>query len=379
MTASTQLTFIEKTAEAIAGKSPQPYLPCGGMTKPALSTCESDVVRVDLRPHAGILSYDPSEFLITAKSGTRVAELTAALQAHGQYLPFDPLFEQAGSTIGGAVAAGLSGPNRLLFGGLRDFVMEVEIIDGLGKFVRGGGKVVKNSAGFDLPKLVVGSYGRLGIITELTLKVFPQPAAYATLSFCPSSLSTCIELSQTLLSKAFPITAADICSDRVQGSNQRQLHVRFAGPAASLPKVLERAAAMTSIACQRCDGDADQQLWAQQTQLIEAPLTEQECVVRVAIAPPHIADLDLQLCKLAGQTTWLYSCGGAVAWLRISTADEQQLDAALSNLGLSAIVICSGGQGSGSNNLRCLGARQWQATANLLQRAIDPHGRFLSY
>ena len=104
------------------------------------------------------------------------------LAEHGQYLPFDPPLAAAGATLGGTVAAGLSGPGRYRYGGVRDFVLGVRFVDGMGNLVRGGGKVVKNAAGFDFPKLMVGSLGRLGVLAELSFKVFPQPPAFATLA-----------------------------------------------------------------------------------------------------------------------------------------------------------------------------------------------------
>src|SRR5207253_308179 len=129
----------------------------------------------------GITEYDPSEFTFTAGAGTPVREIVAALAERGQYLPFDPMLADAGATLGGTVAAGLSGPGRFRFGGLRDFILGVQFVDGEGRVLRMGGKVVKNAAGFDLPKFFVGSVGRFGILTELTFKVFPRPVATRTL------------------------------------------------------------------------------------------------------------------------------------------------------------------------------------------------------
>ena len=226
------------SAEAISQAvltSETPVLPHGALTKSALAAGSERVTPLDMRPLRGILSYEPSEFLITALAGTPVSELQTTLGEQGQYLPFDPLFVSGGATIGGTVASGVSGPNRLLYGGLRDFVMEVELVDGLGKLVRGGGKVVKNAAGFDLPKLMVGSYGRLGILTEVTLKVFPQPQACATLMAELADLEQCVAAAQRLLAKPLPVAALDM-------DLNGKLFVRFAGPAPALGNVLTRAA-----------------------------------------------------------------------------------------------------------------------------------------
>ncbi|WP_395750724.1 FAD-binding protein [Prosthecobacter sp.] len=150
----------------------------GAETKPRLSAVEA--VKISTRELRGITEYDPSEFTFTALAGTPVKEIIAALAEKGQYLPFDPMLAEAGSTIGGVVASGLSGPGRFRFGGVRDFILGVRFIDGMGRLLRLGGKVVKNAAGFDVPKFLVGSLGRFGVIGEVTFKVFPKPESMIT-------------------------------------------------------------------------------------------------------------------------------------------------------------------------------------------------------
>ena len=153
----------------------------GAGTKPRLSAVGDGVVRISTTRLSGITEYEPSEFTFTALAGTPVREIVAVLAERGQYLPFDPVLGAAGSTLGGAVAAGVNGPGRWRYGGIRDFILGVRFVDGAGRLLRLGGKVVKNAAGFDVPKLLVGSAGRLGVMAELTFKVFPRPAAWRTL------------------------------------------------------------------------------------------------------------------------------------------------------------------------------------------------------
>jgi glycolate oxidase FAD binding subunit len=151
----------------------------GARTKPRLSEVDAEAIStLKLR---GITEYDPGEFTFTALAGTPVSEIREKLAACGQYLPFDPMLVEAGATIGGTVASGLSGPGRFRFGGLRDFILGVRFVDGSGRLLRLGGKVVKNAAGFDLPKFFVGSLGRFGALVEVTFKVFPRPASRLTL------------------------------------------------------------------------------------------------------------------------------------------------------------------------------------------------------
>src|SRR5207253_1569638 len=129
---------------------------------------------LDTRGHCGIVSYDPTELVITARAGTPLADLSAALEAAGQMLPCEPPSFGEGATLGGMVAAGLSGPRRPWSGSVRDFVLGTRVITGLGKHLRFGGEVMKNVAGYDLSRLLVGSYGCLGLLTEVSLKVLPK-------------------------------------------------------------------------------------------------------------------------------------------------------------------------------------------------------------
>lgn len=137
---------------------------------------------LDTRGHAGIVSYEPTELVITARCGTPLAELESALAARRQFLACEPP-GSGGATVGGAVAAGLSGPRRATVGSLRDFVLGVRIMDGEGRVLRFGGEVMKNVAGFDVSRLITGSLGTLGLILDVSLKVLPVPLGDASLRF----------------------------------------------------------------------------------------------------------------------------------------------------------------------------------------------------
>src|SRR5579883_854597 len=136
---------------------------------------------LDVSGLSGVSEYEPTELVITAKAGTALVEIERVLSEHGQMLAFEPPRFEGRATLGGAVAAGLSGPRRAYCGAVRDFVLGVEMIDGRGELLRFGGKVIKNVAGFDVSRLMAGSLGTLGLITEVTLKTVPQPRAECTL------------------------------------------------------------------------------------------------------------------------------------------------------------------------------------------------------
>ena len=137
---------------------------------------------LDVSAHRGIVAYEPTELYITAQCGTPLAEIEAVLAEKGQMLAFEPP-HFGGATVGGCVAAGLSGPRRQQVGAVRDFVLGVKLVDGTGQVLNFGGQVMKNVAGYDVSRLIAGSLGTLGVIAEVTLKVLPRSVAEATLVF----------------------------------------------------------------------------------------------------------------------------------------------------------------------------------------------------
>ena len=138
---------------------------------------------LDTRAWRGVVAYEPTELVVTARAGTPLAELQAMLFEHGQMLAFEPPAFGTGATLGGCVAAGLSGPRRMAAGALRDFVLGVQVIDGRGDLLNFGGQVMKNVAGYDLSRLIAGSLGTLALITEVSLKVLPRAPAECSLAF----------------------------------------------------------------------------------------------------------------------------------------------------------------------------------------------------
>ncbi len=157
----------------------------GGGTKAFYGRTPSGEV-LDTREWRGVVSYEPTELVITARSGTSLAELEAVLAEQGQMLAFEPPRFGEGATVGGCVAAGLSGPRRLAAGAVRDFVLGARILDGHGDVLSFGGQVMKNVAGYDVSRLMAGSLGTLGLLLEVSLKVLPRPIAETTLRFAMS-------------------------------------------------------------------------------------------------------------------------------------------------------------------------------------------------
>ncbi len=320
---------------------------------------------LEVSHYQGIASYDPAEFLISARAGTRISDIQQALAQNGQYLPFDPLFVAKGATLGGTIASGISGPDRLLYGGIRDFIMEIAMIDGLGKFVRGGGKVVKNAAGFDTPKMMVGSYGRMGVIVEATLKVFPAPQAWATLLFDSPSIHEALRLAQRILSKPFPIAGLDI-------NPENQVSIRLAAPASSLPGAAERIESLAALKSRFLAEQQHVDHRAQLTQWLESPIPDGQSLIRVSMSPIDLIGLHRMLDEM-DLRDYLFCCAACCGWIKAPASTICQLSEGLQALSLSAVLV------RGQINDSAIGSLDWQKMAARIQSAIDPSGTFASW
>jgi glycolate oxidase FAD binding subunit len=180
---------------------------------------------LDVAAYRGIVDYEPTELVVTARCGTPLAELEAALAEQGQLLPFEPPHFGPAATLGGCIAAGLSGPRRAYAGAARDFVLGVRILDGNGDDLRFGGQVMKNVAGFDVSRVMTGSLGTLGVILEVSLKVLPLPVAGATLRLAMDEAAAIRTLNEWG-GKPLPVSAT--------AWNAGQLHVRLSGARAAV-------------------------------------------------------------------------------------------------------------------------------------------------
>lgn len=194
--------------------------------------------------HRGILDYDPAELVVTVRAGTPIAELEAALAAHGQCLAFEPPRLSAASTVGGAIAAGLTGPARPWSGPVRDHVLGVRLATGDGRLLSFGGRVMKNVAGYDVSRAMAGSLGCLAVLLEVSLRTMPAPERRQTL-VREASLAESLALWTSLRRRASPLSGA--CH------HDGRLRLRLAGMA----RFVERAAA--EIGGERADDDA---FWA---------------------------------------------------------------------------------------------------------------------
>ncbi|MEW5871161.1 MAG: FAD-binding protein [Chloroflexota bacterium] len=353
---------------ALSQDSPR-LLPRGGGSKPGLSTPAQSAQTLEMSGLSGISAYVPEEFTFTALAGTRLAEVNRALEENGQYLPFDPPLVERGATLGGTVAAGLSGPGRYHYGGLRDFLLGVRFVDGQGNLVQAGGQVVKNAAGFDLPKLMIGSRGSLGALVELSFKVFPRPPAYATLRCQCASLEEALQAMQRAAGSRLDVDALDL--EPSQGGYI--LWVRLAGLAEIMDARLERLTGQVAEALQGesqvLQGPDERQLWRLVNEFAWVPA--EWSLVKVPLTPGRIAALESALERKP--ILRRYMAGGQAAWLALE-GPPQELRGLLEEHRLSGLVLF------GPPGAACLG--EWVAGAGKtfyrrVKTALDPVGRFV--
>ena len=353
MTNSLAPVLVNELVEAV--RSNPRVLPVGACTKPRLSA--TDAVPISTAGLCGLVEYDPAEFTFTALAGTPIKQLVAALAERGQYLPFDPMLAEAGSTLGGTVAAGLSGPGRFRFGGVRDFILGARFVDGSARLLRLGSKVVKSAAGFDLPKFFVGSLGRFGVLAELTFKVFPQPASRLTLKLAAADMHAAAQIINEAGNSRWQPEALDLIPD------DHAVYLRLAGPAPALEE-------MSSEILRRWRGEVlgdAETFWSGVREF--RWMHPQGSLFKIIITPDRLRDLEQVLRGLQDARSHI-SGGGNVAYVSLPSAIQAvALDEAIERLGLSGMAM------RGESKL-WLGHRSQPAIIAAVKQALDPANRF---
>ncbi len=274
----------------------------GGGTKPRL--CAVEATKISTAKLRGMVEYEPSEFTFTALAGTPVREIAATLKERGQYLPFDPMLVNAGSTLGGTIASGVSGPGRFRFGGLRDFILAVQFVDGAGRLLRMGGKVVKNAAGFDLPKFFVGSLGRFGVLAEVTFKVFPRHTTHLTVLLEANTPQAVTEILTQAASARWEIDALDWLPEA------NSIAARLVGPAESLDALADEI--LKRWPGEKLHPSQADELWSSLTEFRWADSFGTAPLLKIPSIPDSAAPLRQALEALGARVH--VSAGGSVAF-----------------------------------------------------------------
>lgn len=293
----------------------------GGGTKSFYGEPPSGV-RLDVTGLAGISSYEPTELVVTVRAGTPLAELEAVLEERGQCLPFEPPRFAAGGTVGGMVAAGLSGPARASAGSVRDHLLGLTLLDGRGEVLTFGGQVAKNVAGYDVSRLMAGSLGILGVICEVSLKVLPSSPATETLCFDCDEEQALRQLSRWN-SQPLPLSASSWQDGRLQ--------VRLSGARAAVQ------AACAKLGGREVDPGAAKTWWSSLRdhtddffKLSDAELAAGGCLWRLSLPPASPA--------LALSGRQCIEWNGAQRWWRTRAAARELRDAAAGAGGHATLI-----------------------------------------
>ena len=321
-----------------------------------------DIEMLDTRTWTGITSYEPSELVVTARAGTPLSELEAALAEQSQCLPFEPPHFGLGATVGGMVAAGLSGPARASVGAVRDYLLGVSIINGRGEPLTFGGQVMKNVAGYDVSRLMAGSWGTLGVITDVSLKVLPVAPAEATLEFACSQAEALDRLN-AWSGQPLPLNAS--CWVEDQGSGR--LYVRLRG-----------AVAAVESACRTMGGErkanaeaaADWQACREQRLPWFADRSPQHGLWRLSV--PQTAPV---LALPAGVAAPLVEWHGGLRWVQAGREHGPALQKLAQSMGGSAslFVAASADSISAEANFEAI-PPALQKIHTQLRQAFDPAG-----
>lgn len=312
MTATNEIEL----AEAIKAAS-GPLRVIGGGTRPIGRAAPGEVLSV--AGLSGMTLYEPGALTLVAQAGTPVAEIEAALASENQRLAFEPMDHRtilgtSGTpTIGGVVAANVSGPRRIAVGACRDFMLGVRFVDGRGQIIKNGGRVMKNVTGYDLVKLLTGSYGTLGVLTEVSLKVLPRAETSATAVITGLSPQRAVDAMSAALGSPFEVTGAAHLGDetllRIEG---------FAGSVAYRLEELRKIAAGFGAVTTITDPDASAARWRDIRDVIPLAAVEGDLwriSVRPSAAPTVIA-------ALPGAGTYMMDWGGGLIWAVVPHATD---------------------------------------------------------
>ena len=268
----------------------------------------------------GITLYRPAELIISARAGTPLAEIEATLAEKGQHLIAEAPYlngvfgTSAPPSIGGVVAANLSGPRRITWGATRDHVMGLRFINGAGEVIRSGGRVLKNVTGLDLCKLLSGSFGTLGVITEVTLKVLPAPEASATLLIETPDLASAVAALSAGLGSPFGVSAAAA----LPGNGLVLAALRLEDFAASVAYRMEKLrGVLGGFGAQRVMEDAESRIfWRGVREVEPLQVMADEAIWRVSVRPSAGPQIAAAASAIGGRV--MLDWGGGLVWIAAS-------------------------------------------------------------
>jgi glycolate oxidase FAD binding subunit len=357
-----------------AREARSPFEIVAGGTRRSVGRPVGDLPMLDVSGLSGIIKYEPAELIITAQPATPLTEIKAVLAEKGQRLGFDPadwsrlLGSNGAATLAGAASTDASGSGKLRHGGARDSLLAFRAVNGLGEAFRGGAKVVKNVTGFDLPKLMCGAYGTLGVLTEMTFRVYPEPQLAATL--CLSDVTPedgFAALRKIALSALEPAGLAYLPGNMLADGGQGAALIKLEGAAKPLEEKIALAHGLLGNAMHRVEYD---------------PFPAIGCGEKFADIPGDvwrvmIARLDApRVAKELNARHWLGDLAGAVLWLAVDPSEGPRIRAIAARANGQAMLLRGSAESRAALGLFAPQAPVLAQLGRAVKAAFDPLSLF---
>ena len=341
---------VEALAWASAEESPVEILGTGtkrGFGRPMGDGNRTIAHAVDLSGLSGITLYEPEELVLSAWAGTPLAEIEAAVAEKGQMLAFEPpalarLYGSTGGTLGGMIACNLAGPRRIKAGAARDHILGIESVTGRGELVKSGGRVVKNVTGYDLSKLLTGSFGTLAALTQITIKVLPAPETVETVLLTGLDDAAAVRAMALAMNSSHEVSAAAhvpvVHAGAVHGGSDAVTAIRIEG---FVPSVAARSAALQELLghagpVSTLDAEASKAFWAS-IRDVEPFVDGNQALWRLSVTP---SEAPVIVADIPGADIF-YDWGGGLIWCRSDDGDAIRAAVAAHGGGHATLIRAS--------------------------------------
>ena len=359
---------VEELVGDAAGSGRRLELRAGGTKARFGRAVSEEAARVDLTKLTGVVTYEPEELILVVRPGTRLREVEELLAGRGQQLAFEPPHWGEAATVGGTLGCGWAGPRRFRAGSVRDFVLGVELVDGRGRRLRAGGRVVKNVTGYDLWRATVGAFGTLGVLTEVCLKLWPRPATERTLrveGLAPAAAAACLlEWSRR------PEEISGLAVDA-----EGRLLARVEGSERGVARQVEQLAPEAPGPVEVLAADDSVRAWADQREARPYRAAPGEALWRIAV-PPSKALAALSAMAAFGLRRSGLDWGGGLLWAVLpADADAAGVHEAVARLQGAGSRLATGPGDANSRAFTPLNPGVARMNG-ILKSTLDPHGLF---
>lgn len=306
-------TAVEEIVRAALAQQ-TPLIIVGGNSKFCLGRRVPGLTPLDVSGLAGVVTYEPAELILVAKPGTRLSDAEEMLAREGQRFAFEPPSWGNAATLGGTISCNLSGPRRYRAGAVRDHLLGIEMVNGFGERIRAGGRVVKNVTGYDLPRVLAGSFGTLGALTEVCLKVLPLPDYESTLRMPDLNPAEALEVALSWAGLPMEITGLAFAPEV-------GLMARIEGPKRAVTTQVDSLKELCGFETALLEEESSVEFWRQWKELEWLKPLEHEQRWRFSGPPTRVVRL-MEALRAHGLKRWGFDWAGGLLWALFNTDAE---------------------------------------------------------